>query len=289
MPSGERRSARASRLMRYFQAAKNAAKKSLRRRKGRLRHIFRHARQEEHGQRQDDLSSISSMSDIMSFTFSESESASLNSSADSFMDTDNTSFTSISDGEESDDDEPMPELAAVYDSESEDEDEEMESDGVSDLLDFDADDELEETDSEDEEHTSLPGGKWQRLRKWVTNEIIGMYRTRYEESRDPLPRGPSYLHHVLMCLKIERADHFRENLRVSPATFDALVSAIEMDPVFANNSQNPQMPVEEQLAITLYRFGHDGNAASLQSVANWAGIGKGTVSVVTRRVMTAIL
>lgn len=49
------------------------------------------------------------------------------------------------------------------------------------------------------------------------------------------------------------------------------------------------MPVEEQLAITLYRFGHDGNAASLQCVANWAGVSKGTVGVVTLRVMTALL
>jgi hypothetical protein len=49
------------------------------------------------------------------------------------------------------------------------------------------------------------------------------------------------------------------------------------------------MPVEDQLAIALYRFGHDGNAASLQSVANWAGIGKGTVMLCTQRVMVAIL
>ena len=49
------------------------------------------------------------------------------------------------------------------------------------------------------------------------------------------------------------------------------------------------MPVEEQVAITLYRFGHYGNAASLQAVANWAGIGKGTATLCTRRVMTALL
>ncbi|CAK5263862.1 unnamed protein product, partial [Mycena citricolor] len=34
---------------------------------------------------------------------------------------------------------------------------------------------------------------------------------------------------------------------------------------------------------------HFGNAASLQKVANWAGVGKGTVTLVTRRVLTAIL
>ncbi|KAH7902807.1 hypothetical protein BJ138DRAFT_1108223 [Hygrophoropsis aurantiaca] len=46
---------------------------------------------------------------------------------------------------------------------------------------------------------------------------------------------------------------------------------------------------EEQLAVTLYCFGHNGNGASLQQVANWAGMGKGIVHLVTQRVMTAIL
>jgi hypothetical protein len=107
--------------------------------------------------------------------------------------------------------------------------------------------------------------------------------------RDCFPRGPSYLHHVLVALKNQRADHFREQLRLNPTTFDTLVAAIEDDPVFVNQSNNPQMPVEEQLAITLFHFGHDGNSSSLQKVANWAGVGKGTVTLATRRVMTAIL
>jgi hypothetical protein len=49
------------------------------------------------------------------------------------------------------------------------------------------------------------------------------------------------------------------------------------------------MPVGVQVAITLYRFGHFGNSAGLQNVADWAGIGKGTVETVTRRVIVAIL
>jgi len=49
------------------------------------------------------------------------------------------------------------------------------------------------------------------------------------------------------------------------------------------------MPVEEQLAITLFHFGRDGNGSGLQDVANWAGVAKGTVSLVTWRVMVAIL
>lgn len=49
------------------------------------------------------------------------------------------------------------------------------------------------------------------------------------------------------------------------------------------------MPVKHQLAIALYRFGHYGNAASLDSIAKWAGYAKGTVLLATRRVMTAVL
>ena len=134
-----------------------------------------------------------------------------------------------------------------------------------------------------------PGDRWARLRQWVHQQIDQMYANRYEVPRDELPRGPSTMRHVLMTLKSARPDKFREELRVTPLTFDAIVAAIAPDPVFQNNSNNAQTPVEEQLAITLYRFGHDGNAASLQSIANWAGCGKGTVSLITRRVMVAIL
>jgi hypothetical protein len=73
-----------------------------------------------------------------------------------------------------------------------------------------------------------------------------------------LPRGPSYLHHVLVTLKNERGDLFREHLRLDPTTFDVLVFEIQDNPVFMNRSNNPQMPVEEQVAITLFRFRHDG-------------------------------
>lgn len=126
---------------------------------------------------------------------------------------------------------------------------------------------------------------------WVREEITQMYEHRYEAPRDPIPRmSQSFLHHTLMTLKNGRADMFRQELRVSPYTFDQLVAAIENDPVFQNNSETAhQAPVEEQLAVVLYRFGHDGNGASLQGVANWAGIGKGTVLIYTKRILTALL
>lgn len=148
------------------------------------------------------------------------------------------------------------------------------------------DDEDEDGDEEDDGHAP---NAWERLRRWVEGQVINMYAHRYELPRDALPQGPSFLHHILVALKHGRADKFRESLRVTPLTFDAIVQKIETDPIFSNNSRNPQMPVEEQLSITLYRFGHDGNGASLQEVANWAGVGKGTVHLATQRVMAAVL
>ncbi|THU76362.1 hypothetical protein K435DRAFT_605633, partial [Dendrothele bispora CBS 962.96] len=98
------------------------------------------------------------------------------------------------------------------------------------------------------------------------------------------------MHHLLLRLKTGNPDLFRHDLRVTPTTFDYLVAVIEDDEVFKSGSESsPQAPVEEQLAVTLYHFGHDGNASGLQSVGNWSSLGKGTVHLYTRRVMTAIL
>ncbi|KAJ3501485.1 hypothetical protein NLJ89_g9317 [Agrocybe chaxingu] len=116
-----------------------------------------------------------------------------------------------------------------------------------------------------------------------------MYASRYEQSRTRFPRGPADLPHLLNVLKHECPDHFRQELRVSPFTFDRIVERLAQDPVFFNNSSQAQIPVERQVAITLYRFGHFGNAAGLDKVTKWAGYAKGTVALVTRRVMTAIL
>jgi hypothetical protein len=90
-------------------------------------------------------------------------------------------------------------------------------------------------------------------------------------------------------LKTERPDQFREILRVNLSTFDKIVDKIKDDPVFFNNSNNPQQSVEEQLAITLFQFGHNGNAAGQSPIARWAGGGHGTMTLITKCVMTAVL
>ncbi|KAG2030865.1 hypothetical protein BDR03DRAFT_804278, partial [Suillus americanus] len=100
---------------------------------------------------------------------------------------------------------------------------------------------------------------------------------------------PAQLPHVFSVTKIKYPDHFRQILCVTPYTFDRITAKICTDPVFVNHSHCEQHPVNVQLAVTLYRFGHSGNAAGQSAVTRWAGVGHGTVSLMTRRVMTAIL
>ncbi|KAF9562393.1 hypothetical protein CPC08DRAFT_634216 [Agrocybe pediades] len=141
-----------------------------------------------------------------------------------------------------------------------------------------------------EEMVRQPGARLSvKLGRFVRRAVMAMYSSRYEKPRIRFPRPPSHLLHVLDVLKHARPDHFRQELRVNPYTFDSIVNRIKDDPVFSNNSNNPQMPVEQQVAITLYRFGHFGNAASLDKVAKWAGYAKGTVHLATKRVMKAVL
>ena len=120
-----------------------------------------------------------------------------------------------------------------------------------------------------------------------------MYSKRYKKPCNRcVPQPPPQMPFVLETLKHEDPDQFHKILCVSPSTFDQLVDKIKDDPVFFNNSNNPQIPVEEQVAITLFKFRHNGNAASQESVARWEGEGsggKGSPALHTKYTMTAIL
>ena len=82
---------------------------------------------------------------------------------------------------------------------------------------------------------------------------------------------------------------FRHNLRVSASTFDSLLEMIETHPVFFNDTYASQSPVNIQLAVVMFWFGHNGNGASVEAVAQWAGVSAGTVVNCTCRVMIAFL
>ena len=85
-------------------------------------------------------------------------------------------------------------------------------------------------------------------------------------------------------------DHhrFRNMLWIPLLSFHVLLGLIEPHPIFQSGSQNAQVEVEIQLAVTLYRMGRYGNGASVQEVAHVAGISEGSVEIYTERCLTAI-
>ncbi|KAJ7443147.1 hypothetical protein FB451DRAFT_1190265 [Mycena latifolia] len=114
-----------------------------------------------------------------------------------------------------------------------------------------------------------------------------LYSQRYLADRRDIPKTDDLLTLLLTDYKTDFPDIFRSYLRIDPACFDDLLAAIKDDDVFQNNSNNPQMPVAQQLVIALYRFGHYGNAASTMKVALQFGVGFGTIHLVTTRVIKA--
>ena len=82
--------------------------------------------------------------------------------------------------------------------------------------------------------------------------------------------------------------HFKLMLRVSPLIFDIILNLVKDHPVFHSNSNIPQTDVRFQLAITLYRLGHYGNAASVGDIARNFGYSEGAVELFTHRCFQAI-
>ncbi len=99
--------------------------------------------------------------------------------------------------------------------------------------------------------------------------------TRYLNPRPFVEKSGSL--HLAWTYAQNPADHgrFQHMLRVSPYVFFVILQLIEGHPVFHNNSNNPQTPVDVQLAVTLFRMGRFGNAASLEDIAREAGCSEG--------------
>jgi hypothetical protein len=119
------------------------------------------------------------------------------------------------------------------------------------------------------------------------HHMANLYSERYMAERMDIPKSQGFMHLLLNDYKVTYPLIFRNYLSIDPACFDALVEAIRDDEIFHNNSSNSQMPIEQQVVIALYRFGHYGNAASIMKVALQFGVGVGTVHLVTTRVIKA--
>ncbi|XP_055353546.1 putative nuclease HARBI1 [Paramacrobiotus metropolitanus] len=82
---------------------------------------------------------------------------------------------------------------------------------------------------------------------------------------------------------------YRAEVRVTREGFKRIYDLICGHRVFQNESTNIQRPVDFQLAIALYRFGHYGNGASFNHMSFNMGLSCGAIELYTTHVITALL
>jgi len=210
MPGSNQRLARAKRLVRSYIKAKKDHNKRLQRRKGQLRHIFKHINLAV-GPTALVTSSLNSLSDISDDSSSSSDSTGSFDEWDDlfgkgwcgnhFLSTNTSNSGNPIDLEL---EESLPDLEDVGSDSENDKDFSVEEDGDfdSDMFDVDADNEMSDAalsdlyDADEAEAGNIfTGDKWSHLRKWVRTQLVTMYANQYEIPWDGLPQGPSYLHH----------------------------------------------------------------------------------------------
>jgi len=115
-----------------------------------------------------------------------------------------------------------------------------------------------------------------------------IWNTRYLLPRTPIPKHSNLYLVQEYSQDILFQGRFKSMLRVSPYVYEVLINLISDHAVFQNQSHNQQTPVWIQLAITLYRLGHYGNAASVRDVSQNFGFSEGAVEKFTQRCFTAL-
>jgi hypothetical protein len=104
----------------------------------------------------------------------------------------------------------------------------------------------------------------------------------------PRLRVPKSDHWYCSILETYDDDRFRRYLRVTRSDFGKILHYIRDHQGFLETKPK-QMPVEKQLAISLYRFGVSGTGASIGNVSALFGVGDGgTVMKVILRVITVL-
>jgi len=119
------------------------------------------------------------------------------------------------------------------------------------------------------------------------HHMANLYSERYMVERTNILKTQGLMHILLNNYKVNYPQIFRNYLRIDPDCFDAVVEAIHDDEIFHNNSNNFQMPIEQQVVIALFCFGHYRNAARIMKVAFQFGVGFGTIYLVTTCILKA--
>ncbi|KAI9601004.1 hypothetical protein H4Q26_000799 [Puccinia striiformis f. sp. tritici PST-130] len=99
--------------------------------------------------------------------------------------------------------------------------------------------------------------------------LIILKKNRYLAPRVRLGRAPDITEYLFSLDDVR----FKQEFWMSQGSFHQLVSEIQAHPVFQNQSNIPQRPVQDQLMVTLKRMGTYGNGASVGMLARFPDIG----------------
>lgn len=125
----------------------------------------------------------------------------------------------------------------------------------------------------------------------ILKSIEDLYKERYTVPCWHISKTQENVYLLLHKHHMDFPNIFQSYTHVTLDCFDNLVNSIKDHPVFHSNSNNQQMPIDEQVANALYWFGHYNNAVSTMKVLLWGRcglLGYGTVRNITIQVMTAI-
>src|ERR1700722_18409375 len=91
--------------------------------------------------------------------------------------------------------------------------------------------------------------------------LLAIKQTRYINGRSPVLK----LGNLSLAWEFAQSPsdhkHFVNMLKVSPEVFDTILCLIHDHPIFYNNSNNPQMDVQTQLAVTLVSLAVESSVA----------------------------
>ena len=137
----------------------------------------------------------------------------------------------------------------------------------------------------------LRGSRWTRPIRTINLFLINHNATRYLSPHTPVSKlDQSSLSLVWEYAKdANQHERFQHMLRVSPYVFEVIYELIKDHNAFTSASNNHQTPVRDQLAVTLFRMGCYGNAASLEDIARESGCSEGSVEAFTTRCFAAIM
>ncbi|KAE8230518.1 hypothetical protein CF326_g4475 [Tilletia indica] len=118
--------------------------------------------------------------------------------------------------------------------------------------------------------------------------LEAVHNQRYLSARNTVARINITIGERLLAYEREGdRQRYRQLVRMEPAAFRNIVSRLSAHPTF-NPAHGRMAPIEDQVAIALFRFGHDGNGASVGNVAELCAYSEGSIVNFTRRTVKAL-